>query len=267
MERNNLLKNLEKNLKEIDKKEKEIEMLTIAEYQKNIEHQRKEKVNLIKEDIKKQSKLYDQDINKYKEKINEIIKCVKNSQNRLTNIYDGFYLKANKEKINAFNKQKEALANLIILNEKREELELSKGNDLIDEVEYNYRLSKINNLIIANAQKKLNFSEIFDLCQERMEWCNRSFEIDMNEIFKSSNNKLEEYKENIFIKIKRKIFNLFSGNKKFTEFMDNYKNAEIKNIEKNCNNKIVAMAMEYDMFDRQIRIANKNIKNQYQSQI
>lgn len=228
MDKNQIFQNLNENIKKLDNVEKEIAMLELAIYQKNIERLTEQKLKEMRDFFEQQSKNYNQKITNYQKEIDKNIEKYKEQIDKLINTYDNLYLNVFKIMQDAINNQKIAMANIATLAERLNNKEILKEES-----------QKIYNNMIACAQKKLDYSVIVDECKERIKWCIENVERDINEIFSNDINQLQIYKENIIIKIRRIIFNKISGKSKYKKLLKNYEREYIKNVKNKNNKKII----------------------------
>ena len=142
---------------------------------------------------------------------------------------------------NAINNQKIAIANIVTLTEKLQKEKLT------DE-----EIQKIQNTIIACAQKKLNYAVIVDECKARIKWCIENVQI---------------YEDNIFTKIKRIIFNKISGKSKFKRFLENYENEYIKDIKFKNSSKVLDVIYTLKGIMKQMEEVKEQISIKYKQMI
>lgn len=253
MEINEILEKLNQNLEDLDIIEREISMVELAIYQKNIENLKDDKLNEIREFFNQQSKFYCQKTEKFKKEIDKNIRRYINQIDKLINVYDNLYVNIFRMMENARSNQKNAIANIVTLTENLKKEELS-------EVERD-RLQKN---IIACAEKKLNYSVIIDECEARINWCIDNIQKDVNEVFISNTNQVQIYEDNVFSKIRRILFNRLSGKSKYKKFLENYSVEHMKNIESRNNLKIFQVASILCGIIKQIEETKKHITIKYQ---
>lgn len=157
---------------------------------------------------------------------------------------------------NAINNQKIAIANIVTLTEKLQKEKLT------DE-----EIQKIQNTIIACAQKKLNYAVIVDECKARIKWCIENVQADINEVFMNNIYKLQIYEDNIFTKIKRIIFNKISGKSKFKRFLENYENEYIKDIKFKNSSKVLDVIYTLKGIMKQMEEVKEQISIKYKQMI
>lgn len=157
---------------------------------------------------------------------------------------------------NAMNNQKIAIANIVTLTEKLQE----KPNN--DE-----EIQEIKNMIMACAQKKLDYAVMIDECKARMKWCIENVQTDINEVFINNIYQLQIYEDDIFTKIKRMIFNKISGKSKFKRFLENYENEYIKDIKIKNTSKILDVISILKGIMKQMEKVKEQISVKYQKMI
>lgn len=246
------LKELNENIQDIGNIENEITMVQLAIYQKNIEKLKDFKMLKIREYFEQQIKFYNQKIVKYENEIENNINKYKGQLERLINIYDKLYVNIFSIMQESMNNQKIAVANIVTLKEKlnREKFE--------EEEEKN-----IKNIIMACAQKKLDYSVIIDECKARIKWCIENVQADINEIFVNKTNQLQLYHDNVFTKLKIKIFSKILGKNKFKSFLENYQN-EYNDIRTKNNIKIVDLISTLEGIIKQMDEVKKQISINYE---
>lgn len=254
MEKNEILENLDKNLKELDFIENEISMTKLAIYQKQIEELKNIRTNELKEYFLQNAKFYGQKSENFEEEILKYISEYINQITKIANVYNYLYLNVFKIMQKAINNQKIAEANIVTISEKLQKVDLTVNEKNV------YR-----NTMIACAQKKINYSVIVDECNGRIDWCIENSIKDLDEIFKNNISQLQLYNNNIFNKIIKNISNKITGKKKFKKFLKNYENQELKNIKKENNIKILNVKLIIAGFLYQMNEVKKQISNQYLS--
>ena len=256
MYKNQIFLNLDENIKKLDNVEKEIAMLELAIYQKNIERLTEQKLKEMRDFFEQQSKNYNQKITNYQKEIDKNIEKYKEQINKLINTYDNLYINTFKIMQDSINNQKIAIANIVTLSERLNDKEIPKEES-----------KKIYNNMIACAQKKLNYSVIVDECQERIKWCIKNVQKDIDEIFCDDINNLQIYKENIIIKIRRIIFNKISGKSKYKKLLKNYEREYLKNIKNKNNQRIMEIVYTLKGIIKQMQNVKKQIVTNYNNMI
>lgn len=175
-----LFEKLSENIQNLECIENEIAMLQLAINQKNVENLKEDKMNEIKEFFNQQMRIYKQNNEKYREDIEDKINKYEEQIDRLIKAYDNLYINIFKIMESAINNQKIAIANIVTLREKLNKEEINDKE-----------LQNIKNIIVACAQKKLNYAVIIDECKARIEWCIKNVQIDINEIFINNINQLQ----------------------------------------------------------------------------
>lgn len=251
-----IFEKLNENMQNLENVENEISMLQLAIYQKNIEKLTECKMNEIREFFEQQSKFYNQKSEKYEYEIEKNINKYKEQLEKLINVYDSLYVNIFKIMQNAMNNQKIAIANIVTLTER-----LQKEKNTDEEIQ------KIQNTILACAQKKLNYAVIIDECKARIKWCIENVQADINEVFINNIYQLQIYEDNIFTKIKRIIFNKISGKSKFKRFLENYENEYIKDIKDKNNSKVLDIVSTLNGIMKQMEKVKEQISIKYKQMI
>lgn len=251
-----IFEKLNENMQNLENVENEISMLQLAIYQKNIEKLKECKMNEIREFFEQQSKFYNQKSEKYEYEIEKNINKYKEQLEKLINVYDSLYVNIFKIMQNAMNNQKIAIANIVTLTER-----LQKEKNTDEEIQ------KIQNTILACAQKKLNYAVIIDECKARIKWCIENVQADINEVFINNIYQLQIYEDNIFTKIKRIIFNKISGKSKFKRFLENYENEYIKDIKDKNNSKVLDIVSTLNGIMKQMEKVEEQISIKYKQMI
>lgn len=125
----------------------------------------------------------------------------------------------------------------------------------------------MQNAILACAQKKLNYAVIIYEYKARIKWCIENVQADINEIFINKIYQLQIYEDNIFIKIKRIIFNKISGKSKFKRFLGNYENEYIKDIKSKNSLKVLDVISTLKGIMKQIEEVKEQISIKYKQMI
>lgn len=249
---NEILEKLNKNLIDINNVENEMSMLQVAIYQKNIEKIEKEKLDELNSFLSIQAQLYNQNINEFK-MVNEIIDEYKKSIDKIISIYNNLYLFVFERLSKARNNQKIAVANLITLSSRKERETISEDDKI-----------KVENSIMACAQKKVNYMVIVDECNARIKWCIDEMINDINTLFSNKNTMMIVSNDNIFSKLKRFIFNKISGSSKFDQFLNDYIQNDLitlkSKVDEKCLNLITiiqGIEMQLNAVEKKIEIAYK----------
>lgn len=251
-----ILEKLNENMQNLENVENEISMLQLAIYQKNTEKLKECKLNEIRGFFEQQSRFYNQKSEKYEVEIEKNINKYKEQLEKLIHVYDNLYINIFKIMQNAMNNQKIAIANIVTLTEKLQE----KPNN--DE-----EIQEIKNMIMACAQKKLDYAVMIEECKARMKWCIENVQTDINEVFINNIYQLQIYEDNVFTKIKRIIFNKISGKSKFKRFLENYENEYIKDIKIKNTSKILDVISILKGIMKQMEKVKEQISVKYQKMI
>jgi hypothetical protein len=230
MNKIDLLESLSNNLKDLNSVEDEISIVQSAIYKNKLKEAKEKKINEIENELSAQAKIYNQNISKYKNQIEEILKIYEVQIDKLINIYDSLYINVFKKMESARVNQKIAVTNIISVEGKLE------NNDITEE-----QKKQLKKCQIAYAQRKINYSVIIDECEARINWCIENAQINIDKLFVCENNKIELYKDNIFTKIRKMIFNKISGKIKYKKVLSNYKEIA-KNNKDNVSLKILEVA-------------------------
>ena len=247
---------LSENLKNLRKVEDEIAIIELARYERTKDNIKKEKLNEIKEYFEAQAKLYNQKSEAFKENIEKIINISTQQIEKLYNIYDNLYLNVFKIMQTAMNSQKKDVAEIVNLKEK-----------LQDENCEEEEKQKINNTIIATAERKLNCDVIIDECNARLKWCSEEIQKDMQEIFKIDMYQLQVYKDNVISKIRRWVFNFMSGKKNYKRTIENYQIKNLKDIQLKDKDKIFNAKIVINGVIKQMKLTNREISRKYQEKV
>lgn len=251
-----IFEKLNENMQNLENVENEISMLQLAIYQKNIEKLKERKMNEIREVFEQQSIFYNQKSEKYEYEIEKNIYKYKEQLEKLINVYDNLYVNIFKIMQNAMNNQKIAIANIVTLTKR-----LQKEKNADEEIQ------KMQNTILACAQKKLNYAVIIDECKARIKWCIENAQADINEVFVNNIYQLQIYEDNIFTKIKRIIFNKISGKSKFKRFLENYENEYIKDIKSKNSSKVLDVISTLKGIMKQMEEVKEQISIKYKQMI
>lgn len=256
MEENNVLENLNENLKSLNDVENEIAMVELAIFQKNIENIKNNKLNEVRQLFEQKARLYNQKSENCKDKIESNIEKYKVQIEKIIELYENLYVTIFGIMQNAVNNQKIAIGNIVSLTQQLKNKEL---NDMDKE--------KIQETIIALAQKKINYSVIVEECKARIKWCIQISEDDLNEIFENNINQLQKRNESILIKIKTKLFNLLNGKKEYKNFVENYESKYLSKIKQKNNYKILEVVAYTKAINKQMIETKKQINVKYNEMV
>lgn len=251
MDKIQILKELDENVKNMEKINDELSMLNFAIYQKGAEKLKEEKIQNIKNFFNNEAKRYSLNSDKFKDEIQLNVNKYEEQINKLITAYDDMYLNVFKIMQGAINNQKIAIANIVTEIDKRD------NNEDIDKAE------NINNIIIACVQKKLNYAVIIDECYARLNWCIDELQKDLNEIFINNTVQLQAYNENVVVKLRNIIVNKIFGKGKYKKFLLNYENEYLTHIKEKNNLKIMNIVATSIGVSKQMENVTEQILQNY----
>ena len=251
MDKIQILKELDENVKNMEKINDELSMLNFAIYQKGAEKLKEEKIQNIKNFFNNEAKRYSLNSDKFKDEIQLNVNKYEEQINKLITAYDDMYLNVFKIMQGAINNQKIAIANIVTEIDKRD------NNEDIDKAE------NINNIIIACVQKKLNYAVIIDECYARLNWCVDELQKDLNEIFINNTVQLQAYNENVVVKLRNIIVNKIFGKGKYKKFLLNYENEYLTHIKEKNKLKIMNIVATSIGVSKQMENVTEQILQNY----
>lgn len=251
MDKIQILKELDENVKNMEKINDELSMLNFAIYQKGTEKLKEEKIQNIKNFFNNEAKKYSLNSDKFKDEIQLNVNKYEEQINKLITAYDDMYLNVFKIMQGAINNQKIAIANIVTEIDKRD------NNEDIDKAE------NINNIIIACVQKKLNYAVIIDECYARLNWCVDELQKDLNEIFINNTVQLQAYNENVVVKLRNIIVNKIFGKGKYKKFLLNYENEYLTHIKEKNKLKIMNIVATSIGVSKQMENVTEQILQNY----
>lgn len=251
MDKIQILKELDENVKNMEKINDELSMLNFAIYQKGAEKLKEEKIQNIKNFFNNEAKRYSLNSDKFKDEIQLNVNKYEEQINKLITAYDDMYLNVFKIMQGAINNQKIAIANIVTEIDKRD------NNEDINKAE------NINNIIIACVQKKLNYAVIIDECYARLNWCIDELQKDLNEIFINNTVQLQAYNENVVVKLRNIIVNKIFGKGKYKKFLLNYENEYLTHIKEKNNLKIMNIVATSIGVSKQMENVTEQILQNY----
>lgn len=244
MDKEQLLFEIEKNIKEFKAIEEKKSMIMLAIYEKSINQIKTQKFKEVEDYFKSQVNYYEQDELEYKEKIEQNIKEYKAQVEQLIEAYNYLY-------INTYNNMQKAINNQVI----------AMGNTV---TLWNKKDPRFNNKIMAVLQKKINYSVIVEECKARLNWCIENVQIDMNNIFTNNFYQMQVYKGGFFEKLKRKISNIINGKNKLREVIEKYEIENLRQISNNNKLKVIEIFAIASGVIKQIQNVEKQISTQYE---
>lgn len=251
MDKIQILKELDENVKNMEKINDELSMLNFAIYQKGAEKLKEEKIQNINNFFNNEAKRYSLNSDKFKDEIQLNVNKYEEQINKLITAYDDMYLNVFKIMQGAINNQKIAIANIVT------EIDKKDNNEDIDKAE------NINNIIIACVQKKLNYAVIIDECYARLNWCIDELQKDLNEIFINNTVQLQAYNENVVVKLRNIIVNKIFGKGKYKKFLLNYENEYLTHIKEKNNLKIMNIVATSIGVSKQMENVTEQILQNY----
>lgn len=251
MDKIQILKELDENVKNMEKINDELSMLNFAIYQKGAEKLKEEKIQNINNFFNNEAKRYSLNSDKFKDEIQLNVNKYEEQINKLITAYDDMYLNVFKIMQGAINNQKIAIANIVT------EIDKKDNNEDIDKAE------NINNIIIACVQKKLNYAVIIDECYARLNWCIDELQKDLNEIFINNTVQLQAYNENVVVKLRNIIVNKIFGKGKYKKFLLNYENEYLTHIKEKNKLKIMNIVATSIGVSKQMENVTEQILQNY----
>lgn len=256
MEKIEIFKKLNENLIELNKVENEISILELAIYQKETKTTKEKILNEAKDYFNNQSKIYYQKESRFQEVVEENIKFLSNEIDSLIELYDELYLNVFKIMQNARNNQKTEIANIVILEEQKNNKDIT-----------NEKIEEIKRKEIAYAEKKLNYSVIIEECRARINWCIENAKKDINEISSQNLSEKQLCKKSIWIKITDKIANKIFGRNKYKNVLKNYKNETLKEIKEKTKLQMLELMLVIKGIKKQMEITKRQIVYKYNETI
>lgn len=185
-----------------------------------------EKISYLYNLIGLEAKSYNQNIDKYFEKIENIVKIYRE---KLQVVYDEIYL----QYVNIQNEISEARLN--------QKVSIINYQKVINDEE----TKTIPNQSLKDKIKNKNdiYSQIIEKCNKQLEICSSNLEKQIDSKFAVANTLQVINENNLFIKIKNIILNLFSGTKMYlkvlSEYEKNVRNIDTESIIKGLRNETV----------------------------
>lgn len=247
-----LVERLNINIQEFQEIEENIAILKLAIYQDKVKELKAKKEQELKDLIFAQVTFYNQNYNDYKKQIDEILNKNDEEFSRLEEAYNEFFIIVFKIMENAILNQNIAIHNI---------LKLKRKYDLPGKEEQDYK--KIEKIIRAMIQKKLNYSVIVDECQERLKWAIRNYQNDVLKTFNYQGNLGLIVRQSFIEKIKNKIINRFSGKKKFKIYLKELKSARMNKVKSKNKKRIIKLCAVLKGFQKQIRTLRDDISVEF----
>lgn len=247
-----LVERLNINIQEFQEIEENIAILKLAIYQDKVRELKEKKEQELKDLIFAQATFYNQNYNDYKKQIDEILNKNDEEFSRLEEAYNEFFIIVFKIMENAILNQNIAIHNI---------LKLKRKYDLPGKEEQEYK--KIEKIIRAMIQKKLNYSVIVDECQERLKWAIRNYQNDVLKTFNYQGNLGLIVRQSFIEKIKNKIINRFSGKKKFKIYLKELKSARMNKVKSKNKKRIIKLCAVLKGFQKQIRTLRDDISVEF----
>ena len=251
MDKIKIYEDLNKNLYEMSSLDNKINMLKLELYQKYVKEAKEKKINEIVHYFEQTARFYGQNEKIYKIEIEKNAKKYNKLIDELIRTYDKFYLNVFKILENAISNQKIAIGNIVTATQKLK----NEDNNALER-------EKIRKIIIACAEKKLNYEIMVEECNARLEWCMENFQKDINEIFENNNTDIQIYDNSIVNKLKRKLMNSIFGKNNYKKFMKEYacnylKGVKCKKYNKELDVVAILKGVIYQMEDVKKQISLK----------
>lgn len=256
MDKVEVFKKLNENLINLNKVENKISILKLAIYQKEIELAKEKILNELKKYFDNQLKIYYQKEIKFQGIVKENIKILNNQIDSLIELYDELYLNVFKIMQNASNNQKKEIANIIILEEQKNNKDIT-----------NKKIEEIKRKKIAYVQKKINYSVIIEECSARINWCIENSKLDINKISNYILFEKQLCKKTLWNKITNKIANKIFGKNKYKNILKNYENETLKKVKEKLKLQMLEVMFTIKGVKKQMKLTKKQIVYEYNETI
>lgn len=201
----------------------------------------KEKGQEIKQYFEAKAFFYNQKVQNYDYQISENVNLFTNEIQKIINSYEELFICLLKILQNAQNEQKTCLSNIAVLEgEKISENARLEDYDKDDIKNIN---SIISNLQFAYIQKKVNLQVIVNECDARILWIIDNMQKDIQSTYKTKEQSLTVIKApRPSQKIFKRIQNVFTGKKKYSRFLEDFKTIGLQNVQKDVSEKITYLS-------------------------
>ena len=255
-DRDILYDKLNKNIRSLHGLNKDMAMVELAIYQKSMDALEEKKVEELNNYLKNHIKIFKQNKDKFDKEISAIINKYQLEIDKFMTAYEDFYVQVFKLMTDAGNEQNYTIAKL--LNTKNSLLD--GDNSLQDE-------ERLNQELVANAEKKLNYSVIIDECRARLKWCSEKAQNDFEQLFKISDLSLEKYGKSIVSKIRGLFGNIFFGKNNCKKFFYEFNTKQLNEVKSNNKRNIIELYTILGAVRRQIKLTNIQISRAYNEKV
>ena len=201
----------------------------------------KEKGQEIKQYLESKALFYDQKTSNYEYQISENVNLFISEIQKIINSYEEIFVCLLKIMQNAQNEQKTCLSNIAVLEgEKISENARLEDYDKDDIKNIN---SIISNLQFAYIQKKVNLQVIVNECDARILWIIDNMKKDIESSYKTKELSLTTINASRpSQKLFKKLKNVFTGKKKYTRFLEEFKTTGLQEVQNDVKEKITYLS-------------------------
>lgn len=252
----NLVEKLFLNIKELENINESIATCELAIYQKNLDAIKEEKTKELNKFLKYEAKGFDQKIEDHEVMIYKILQRNNTELDKLFNVYDEFFISVLRMMENAILNQNITIVNIVNIKKKIE----VPGKTA---EEY----SELYKILIANVQKKLNYSSIIEECLERFKWIIRNVRHDANKVFIYEYLGKPAIQDNAFEKIVKRLNNRLSGKRRYNSVLKSFYYIKMKKIMKKNKKKIIHAYAVSKGVRKQLEVTKDKITMEYNNNI
>ena len=255
-DRDILYDRLKKNIRSLHGLNNDMAMVELAIHQKSMEALKENKIEELSNYLNNHIKMFKQNKDKFDKEISAINDKYQLEIDKFMTAYEDFYVQVFKLMSDAGNEQNYTIANLL---ETKNSL-LDGDNSVQDE-------ERLNQELLADAEKKLNYSVIIDECRARLKWCSEKAQNDFEQLFKISDLSLEEYGKSIVSKIRSIFGNIFFGKNNCKKFFYDFNAGYLKELKLNNKKNIINLFAVLTAVQRQIKLTNIQISKAYNEKV
>lgn len=247
-----LIEKLNLNMRNIQEVEENIAIVNLKIFEKRKKDLKKIKTEELKRILEEEASFLNQDSEDFKEYIDPILKKNSLEFERLCMAYDDFFDLVFKMMENAILNENIAIVNMIKIKKKLE----APGKS---EQEY----KELYKVLVATAQRKINYSLIVDGCKDKLKWCVNHFEVDVKKVFEYKVNNQLALPSRLIDKIKKYFLDKLTGNRKYRVYLQEYRRFNMKRIEKKNKRKIMNLMSSLKGIREQIKFLRYGISIEY----
>ena len=249
---------LKDNLEKVTINENSVTYIELELFNRRRHELVKRKVEEFKNLLSSKASFYGQDSDEYNVDIQKYSSIYEEELKKIVNGYEELFFCVLKIMQNAKNEQKICINNIAVLEaEKHRDFNIYHDSDDTDALQESK--DDILRLQKKYFQKKINYEVLINECDARILWIIDNLEKDIETSYKTKETELVIMDESFAHRFINTIKNLFTGKKKYEEYLFKFESEDTLEIEEDVKNKVRYISYVLKGVFKQTVIAKKEI--------